>query len=153
MGFYITSIGESTTGYKEADADKIFQAIESAAWDEKWDHYGWANKVRGAFNLDDIFNKAFGIKMRKEDDVTYLEFEEVYESDFFDSMFDIMAPYMTSGVMYLDKEYTEVALTFEEGKVVEHYGDAAEEVYAHSMFDYISKSGSHEEDFDIEIEN
>lgn len=141
MSNYMYDIKPSTAGFKEESKVAMCDAIRKAASDPEWDHYGWANCYRNAERLEDQLNE-FGITLREEDDLLFFEFNDVYESAFFQTMMKTIAPFMSDGVMLIDNEYVVLGYVFENGTVKTCYEDEAYEAYSRSFFgqDIIDKA-------------
>lgn len=150
MSNYMTDVKPSTAGFKEENKDAICTAIREAAMDKEWNSYGWVDVYRNAEKLEDQLDE-FGITLREENNLLFFEFNDVYESAFFETMMKKIAPYMEDGVILVDNEYGIMAYTFENGKEKTCYGDDAFEAYSRSYFGQFIEDRT-DEGFGFEIE-
>lgn len=118
MSNYSYEVQEATSFL---DMDKFIlcggvKQIQDAARTEKWCGYGWRNDLFEAKNAYDVA-KIFGIELCDEGVGFYRPvIENTYVSNFFETMIEVVAPYMTDGIIKVDDEYNIVTIKFEDGK-------------------------------------
>lgn len=120
MGYELTST-KVTTSFALEDSDAILEKLRAMASDEKWSNYGWRDDVANAKSLDEIAY-AFGITLNfvGEDGQVRLapEFNDVYRSMCFDDMAQVVAPYMSNGVIEGVSGFGKWQCVFKDGKVL-----------------------------------
>lgn len=115
MSHYAYEVQDATTRINRSDFE-VVERIKDAARTEKWCGYGWRNELLDATTIEEVA-EIFGIELVDEGEGYYRPFiDEVYVSHFFETMIDIVAPYMTDGVIKVDDEYNIVTIVFENGK-------------------------------------
>ena len=89
---------------------------------ESWKSYGWRDYVLNAETLEDVA-KEFNIKLVDEGEGNYRPYiNDVYVSNFFKYLINIVAPYMTDGEIQVDDEYDTVTIEFTDGREMIYYG-------------------------------
>ena len=97
MGAYADELKEATTFINKKDFDEALMKIKEAVNTDRWSGYGWKHHVLNAKTLEDVAT-TFGIQLIDEGDDNYRPvIQNVYVSQFFDYLINIIAPYMTNG--------------------------------------------------------
>lgn len=118
MGHYAYELEESTTLINKADFDTVLSKIKKEVNKDKWKGYGWRDSVLNAKTLEDVITKEFGIQLVDEDEGYYRPvINNVYVSNFFSYLIEIVAPFMTDGEIRVDDEYGIKTIEFEDAKV------------------------------------
>ena len=118
MGDYAYEVQEATAFL---DMDQFIlcngiKQVQDVVRTEKWCGYGWRDELLEAKNAYDVA-KVFGIQLIDEGVGFYRPvINDVYVSSFFKELINIVAPYMTDGIIKVDDEYNIVTIQFEDGK-------------------------------------
>ena len=112
---------EEATAFLDMDHFILFNGvkrIQDAARTERWCGYGWRDELLKAQTADDVA-RIFGIGLVDEGaGFCRPIIDGIYVSRFFDTLIDIMAPFMTNGFIKVDDEYNIVTIVFEDGKAL-----------------------------------
>ena len=115
MGHYAYELKEATSFINKKDFNTVLEKIKEEVKTPKWSCYGWRNSVLKAETLED-FAKEFNIQLVEEENDNYRpEINDVYVSNFFRYLIEIIAPYMTNGEININDEYDDVLIVFENG--------------------------------------
>jgi len=114
MSHYAYELKEATTFVNEKDFDKILVKIKEEVSAVKWQGYGWRNEVLNASRLEDVVGE-FNILLMHEGNGYFRPIiNDVYVSNFFSYLIDIVAPYMTDGEIVVNDEYDDVTIAFKD---------------------------------------
>ena len=121
MGHYAYELKEATTTINKENFNEVLSKIKEEVGTDKWKSYGWRQSVLNAETLEDVA-KEFNIKLVDEGEDNYRPYiNDVYVSDFFKYLINIVAPYMTDGEIQVDDEYDEVTIIFNDGRAMYSY--------------------------------
>ena len=122
MGRYVYELKEATTTINKGNFNEVLTKIKEEVGTSRWSCYGWKQHVLEAETLEDVA-KIFNIQLVDEGDGNYRPvINDVYVSDFFKYLINIVAPYMTDGEIQVDDGYDTVTIEFEDGKEMIYYG-------------------------------
>lgn len=122
MGHYAYELKEATTTINKENFNEVLSKIKEEVGTDRWSCYGWRQDVLEAETLEDVA-KVFNIQLVDEGDDNYRPYiNDVYVSNFFKYLINIVAPYMTDGEIQVDDEYDTVTIKFEDGKEMMCYG-------------------------------
>lgn len=115
MSHYATEIKKATCYIHSSDFETVRKEIQSVVNRDGWSHYGWHDEVLKATTLEEILSE-FDIRLVNEYGNYYRPvIEDVYVSNFFDALIQIVANYMTNGKIKVDDEYGIVVVKFKDG--------------------------------------
>ena len=127
MGTYAYELKEATTFINKENFEQVLFEIKLEVETSQWAGYGWRDHVLDAKTLEDVA-KIFGIQLIDEGDGNYRPvINDVYVSQFFDYLIDIVAPYMSDGEIQVNDGYDVVIIEFKDGKEMLHYKTEEEE--------------------------
>lgn len=117
MSHYATEIKPATCYIHKEDFNEILYRIKKAAEAKCWNCYGWQKAVLNANTLEDVA-KEFDIQLLHEYGNYYRPYIfDVYVSDFFKTLIEIMSYFMTNGKIMVNDEYSDVTIKYKNGSV------------------------------------
>ena len=117
MGYYAYELHKATTTMNKESFDEVLTKIKEEVGKDKWKGYGWRDSVLNAETFEEALEE-FGILLEDEGNGNYRPvINDVYVSNFFESLAYIVAPYMTCGEIEVEHDYGAVTIVFEDGKV------------------------------------
>lgn len=117
MSHYAYEVKEATTTINKKDFENVLSKIKKEVATDKWVHYGWRNNMLNAETLEDVASE-FNIQLADEGNGNYRPvINNVYVSNFFPKLIEIVAPFMTDGELVIDNEYNIVTIAFKNGQV------------------------------------